>query len=224
MTVPVITVDGPGGSGKGTLCQLLASELGFHLLDSGALYRISALAAVRAGLDKSQPEQLAAMAAKLEIAFLPGEVGEPTRVLMNGDDVTAEIRTEKTGEMASKIAALPQLRDALFQKQRDFQITPGLIADGRDMGTVVFPEAPLKIFLTASSEERAKRRYNQLKAKGLDVNLSALQRDIAERDLRDSQRATAPLKPAVDAVMLDSSTLSIEQVLEKALQLAKQRI
>lgn len=214
--VPVVTIDGPSGSGKGTVSRLVAERLGWHYLDSGALYRAVGLAASWQGLDLSDPESVARCAAETRIRFRADAAHEP-RVLVNGLDATEQVRTETAAAAASAIAALPPVREALKQKQRDFRKRPGLVADGRDMGTVIFPDAAYKFFLTASAEERARRRYLQLKAKGDDVNLASLLEEIRARDERDTQRAVAPLKPAADAIQLDSTALSIEQVLERIL-------
>ncbi|MCU1722215.1 MULTISPECIES: (d)CMP kinase [unclassified Pseudomonas] len=214
---PVITIDGPSGSGKGTIAGLLARRLGWNLLDSGALYRLLAFAARNHGVDLTNEELLKALAAHLDVQFLAAEEGQLQRIILEGDDVTNDIRNEQIGAGASQVAALPAVREALLQRQRAFREMPGLIADGRDMGTVVFADAPLKIFLTASAEERARRRYLQLKAKGDDVSLSSLLDEIRARDERDTQRSVAPLKPAADAIQLDSTELSIEQVLERIL-------
>ncbi|KJU78797.1 cytidylate kinase [Ectopseudomonas oleovorans] len=212
MNAPVITVDGPSGSGKGTLCALLAKQLGWNLLDSGALYRLLAFAAGNHGIDLTNEESLKQLAAHLDVQFID------KRIILEGEEVTDAIRNEQVGAGASMVASLPAVREALLQRQRAFQEEPGLVADGRDMGTVVFPDAPLKVFLTASAEERARRRYLQLKAKGDDVNLASLLDEIRARDERDTQRAVAPLKPAADAIVLDSTELSIEQVLERILR------
>ena len=212
-----ITIEGPRGSGKGTVAGLLARRLGWNLLDSGALYRLLAFAAGNHGVDLTNEELLKALAAHLDVQFLAGEEGQLQRIILEGDDVSNDIRNEQVGAGASQVAALPAVREALLQRQRAFREAPGLIADGRDMGTVVFPDAPLKIFLTASAEERARRRYLQLKAKGDDVSLSSLLDEIRARDERDTQRSVAPLKPAADAIQLDSTELSIEQVLERIL-------
>jgi len=220
--IPVVTVDGPGGSGKGTITQMLAKKLGWHLLDSGALYRLTALAATRQGVALDDPSQLIGVAASLNVAFEPTPPGEPVKVLLAGDDVTAEIRTEVCGDNASKVAMIQPVRDALLQRQRDFRVAPGLVADGRDMGTVVFPDAPVKIFLTASAEERAQRRYSQLKDAGVNVNIVALLEEIRVRDERDMNRSAAPLKPADDAQVIDSTGLSIEEVLDKCMAAAGQ--
>ncbi len=219
---PVITVDGPGGSGKGTVTQMLARKLGWHLLDSGALYRLTALAAARQGVALDDEPALVRVAAGLDVAFMPTPPGEPAKVLLAGEDVTSEIRTETCGDNASKVAVMQPVRDALLQLQRDFRVAPGLVADGRDMGTVVFPDAPVKIFLTASAEERARRRYNQLKEAGVDVNIDALLEEIRVRDERDMNRSAAPLKPADDAQVIDSTGLSIEEVLVRCMAAAGQ--
>ena len=215
MTIPVITIDGPGGSGKGTVAGLLARQLGWQLLDSGALYRLLAFAARNHAIDLVNESALKTLAAHLDVQFIAQEGGQ--RIILEGEEVTDLIRTEQVGDGASQVAALPCVREALLQRQRDFLETPGLIADGRDMGTVVFPQAPLKIFLTAGAEERARRRFLQLKAKGEDVNLASLLEEIRVRDARDTQRSVAPLIPADDAIVLDSTELSIEQVLERIL-------
>ena len=215
ISAPVITIDGPSGSGKGTVAGILAKRLGWNLLDSGALYRLLAFAAGNHGVALDNEALLEKLAAHLDVQFVGATDGKPARIILEGDDVTHAIRSEAVAAGASKVAALPAVRDALLQRQRAFQELPGLVADGRDMGTVVFPDAPLKVFLTASAEERARRRYLQLKAKGDDVSLSGLLDEIRARDERDTQRAIAPLKPAADAIQLDSTELSIEQVLER---------
>ena len=215
ISAPVITIDGPSGSGKGTVAGILAKRLGWNLLDSGALYRLLAFAAGNHGVALDNEALLEKLAAHLDVQFLGATDGKPARIILEGDEVTHAIRSEAVAAGASKVAALPAVRDALLQRQRAFQEQPGLVADGRDMGTVVFPDAPLKVFLTASAEERARRRYLQLKAKGDDVSLSGLLDEIRARDERDTQRAIAPLKPAADAIQLDSTELSIEQVLER---------
>ncbi len=212
---PVITVDGPSGAGKGTLCMLLAEKLGWNLLDSGAIYRVLALAAIHHGVDIESEDALVPLAAHLDVQFIAE--GELVKVILEGEDVSGTLRTEEVGNTASKVAALPRVREALLRRQRAFNEQPGLVADGRDMGTVVFQGAEVKIFLDASAEERATRRMNQLQKKGLDVNFGSLLSEIQERDYRDRNRAVAPLRPADDALVLDSTELSIEQVLEKVL-------
>jgi len=212
---PVITIDGPSGSGKGTIAGILARELSWKLLDSGALYRLLAFNASNHGVDLTNEELLKALAAHLDVQFIAAEPGKLQQIILEGEDVSNVIRTETVGAGASRVASLPAVREALLQRQRAFREAPGLIADGRDMGTVVFPDAPLKVFLTASAEERARRRYLQLKGKGEDVSLSSLLDEIRARDERDTQRSVAPLKPAADAIQLDSTELSIEQVLQR---------
>ena len=214
---PVICIDGPSGSGKGTIAGLVARKLGWCLLDSGALYRLLAFAARNHGVDLTNEEALKLLAAHLDVQFIAAGEGHGQQIILEGEDVTDAIRNEQIGAGASQVAALPAVREALLQRQQAFREMPGLVADGRDMGTVVFPDAPLKIFLTASADERARRRYLQLKAKGDDVSLSSLLEEIRARDERDTQRAVAPLKPAADAIQLDSTELSIEQVLERIL-------
>ena len=209
--VPVLTIDGPSGSGKGTIARNVAIELGWHLLDSGALYRLAALAASRAGKLEAEAGVLAEIAGSMDVRFESTDDGQE-RILLGGDDVTTEVRLEDTGAMASGIAGLAPVREALIELQRGFRKVPGLVADGRDMGTRIFPDAALKVYLTASADERAKRRYKQLKDKGIDVSLRALSRDIEDRDRRDSERSVAPLKPADDARILDSSNLDIGEV------------
>ena len=218
----IITVDGPSGAGKGTLCYALAEKLGFALLDSGAIYRVTALAALKRNADLTNETALADLARHLDIQFVPknGEVN----VLLGGMDVSHLIRTQEVADAASKVAVFPQVRAALLQLQQDFAKNDGLIADGRDMGTVVFPDAQVKLFLDASAEERAKRRYNQLQNKGISGNFAQILAEIKERDLRDRNRAVAPLKPAEDAFLLDSTTLSIDEVIGQALDYIQQRI
>jgi len=211
----VITIDGPSGSGKGTIAHLVAQRLGWHCLDSGALYRLVGLAAARAGIGDDQFDELARIARTMDASFTG------RRTLLNGEDVSLEIRSEKAGNAASRVAAVPQVRAALLDWQRAYARQPGLVADGRDMGTVVFPDAQVKIFLTASAEERAQRRYNQLKEKGLDANLSNLVAEIRERDERDKNRSVAPLAAASDALRVESTALSIDEVLEKVLEKAR---
>ncbi len=216
LPVPVLAIDGPGGAGKGTISRLAAAELGWHYLDSGALYRLTALAASNAGIDLHDEERVAGLASTLDIRF---GTGTDERVWLAEDDVSALIRDEQAGTAASVVAALPAVRQALLHRQQAFRQLPGLVADGRDMGTVVFPDATLKVFLTASSKERAERRYKQLIAKGIDVNIGDLLADIKARDERDSSRSVAPLRPAEDAVILDTSGVSIQQVLDRVLKL-----
>ena len=220
---PIIAIDGPSGSGKGTIARRVATELGFHLLDSGALYRLVALAGMRGGLAADDEPGHAEVARTLDVEFGVDEAGEE-RVSLAGEIVTSEIRTEAAGGEASRVAAMPSVRAALLDRQRAFARPRGLVADGRDMGTVVFPDAPLKIYLTASPEERARRRHKQLKEKGLTVTIAGLSQEIRERDLRDSSRPVAPLRPAADAVLLDSTGLTIEQVVDQVLALARSRL
>jgi cytidylate kinase len=212
---PVITVDGPSGAGKGTLCKALAESLGWRLLDSGAIYRVLALAALHHQVDIASEEALVPLAAHLDVRFfaLDGKL----QVILEGEDVSNEIRTETVGNTASQTAAFPRVREALLRRQRAFLDLPGLIADGRDMGTVVFPDAPVKIFLDASAEERAHRRMLQLQEKGFNVNFERLLAEIKERDDRDRNRAIAPLVPAIDALVLDSTSMSIDEVIQRAL-------
>ncbi|MDH2999967.1 cytidylate kinase [Chelonobacter oris] len=218
----IITIDGPSGVGKGTLCQALAEKLGFELLDSGAIYRVLGVAAVKSAVALDNETALADLAAKLDIRFIPqdGKVS----VFLNGEDVSAEIRTEAAGNNASKVASFPKVRSALLQRQRDFCCEKGLIADGRDMGTVVFPQAQAKIFLDAAAEERANRRFKQLQQKGITADYDQILAEIKQRDFRDRNREIAPLKAAEDAFLLDSTALSISEVVEKALQYIDQRI
>ncbi|UQV22600.1 (d)CMP kinase [Vibrio sp. J383] len=219
---PVITVDGPSGAGKGTLCMLLADKLGFHLLDSGAIYRVLALAAIHHGVDTESEDALVPLATHLDVQFIAE--GDLVKVILEGEDVSGELRKEETGMAASKVAALPRVREALLRRQRAFSAAPGLVADGRDMGTVVFVEAEAKIFLDASAEERASRRLKQLQEKGLDVKFDDLLSEIQERDDRDRNRPVAPLRPAEDALVLDSTSMNIEQVVEKALHYIESKL
>ncbi|HOV57635.1 MAG TPA: (d)CMP kinase [Rhodanobacteraceae bacterium] len=217
--VPVLTIDGPSGSGKGTISRLVADALGWHLLDSGALYRAVGYAASMAGLDLSDADALTRCAETTKITFRDLKDGGETRIYVNSHEATDELRTETVGAVASAIAAIPAVRTALVAKQHSFRRAPGLVADGRDMGTVIFPDAGTKVFLTASAEERARRRYKQLKEKGLAVTLSALLREIEARDARDAARPVAPLKPATDAVLIDSTGMPVDAVVAKVLSL-----
>ena len=228
--IPVLTIDGPSGSGKGTIVQHVAHKLGWHVLDSGALYRLVAFGSQNNQLSFENEDEIADYAANLDVEFKlistdssqsDGGISQELQIILEGKVVGAELRTETTGNAASIVAAMPKVREALFQRQRDFRQHPGLVADGRDMGTTIFPDAEAKVFLTASAEERAQRRYKQLKSKGIDGNLAALLKDINERDERDSQRSASPLKPADDAVQIDTSNLSIEQVVEQVLAICK---
>ena len=222
-SVPIMTIDGPSGSGKGTVARAAANSLGWGLLDSGALYRLVALAGRRAAVSLENGPALAELAANFDIRFGADAAGEEL-VWLDGDEVTRDIRTEMAGNDASKVAALPMVRAALLERQRRFAVPPGLVADGRDMGTVVFPLAHIKIFLTASAAERAQRRYKQLKEKGVTANLAALSREIAERDQRDSTRAISPLVASVDAVSLDTTGMTVDDVIGRVLQIAQGRI
>lgn len=221
---PVITIDGPSGTGKGTIGQLLAKTLGWHLLDSGALYRVLALAAEQHAVAFDNEAGLEVLAAHLDVQFKATSLGNPPRVILEGTDVTEQIRSEECGNNASKIAVLARVRKALLARQRAFCEEPGLVTDGRDMGTVVFPEAILKIYLDASTKERTKRRFEQLKEKGISVNLDHVRVELINRDARDKERAVAPLKPAKDAFVVDTTGLAVEQVLERILSEAKGRI
>jgi cytidylate kinase len=222
MTTNIITIDGPSGVGKGTVTIQLAQHLNWHILDSGAIYRVLAYAAQKHHLQPNQETQLSQLATHLNLQFQ--QTADNVHIILDKQNVSNELRTEACGNFASKIAALPTVRQALLQRQRDFLQPPGLIADGRDMGTVVFPDAPLKLFLIASAEQRAQRRYKQLKQKGMSVNISDLINDIAERDKRDTQRTVAPLKPASDALVIDTTTLSIKEVMQQVLALVNKVI
>lgn len=219
---PVITVDGPSGAGKGTLCMMLAEKLNYHLLDSGAIYRVLALAAIHHGVDTESEDALVPLANHLDVQFIAD--GDLVRVILEGEDVSKELRKEETGTAASKVASLPRVREALLRRQRAFSAEPGLVADGRDMGTVVFPNAEAKIFLDASAEERAQRRLNQLQLKGLSGKFDQLLCDIQERDDRDRNRAVAPLRPADDALVIDSTSLSIDEVVTIALKFIESKL
>ena len=216
-SVPILTIDGPSGSGKGTIARAVADRLGWHMLDSGAIYRAVGHAAGAKDLDVSDAQAVARCAATTRIEFRdPGDGGD-TRVIIDGEDATDAIRTETAGAAASAIAALPEVRKALVNKQLAFRQPPGLVADGRDMGTVIFPDAPFKVFLTASAAERAERRYKQLKSKGLDVTLANLLHEIELRDARDASRMVAPLRPAADAVVIDTTGQPIPMVVDRVL-------
>ncbi len=211
--IPVITVDGPSGVGKGTTASLLSNYLGWHLLDSGAIYRALALKVLNTDAEISDVETLVELAINLQLSF-ESVIGEPTLVYLDGDCVNHDLRTESCGNIASIIAVIPEVRAALLQRQKDFRVAPGLVADGRDMGTVVFQDAQIKFYLTASAGERAKRRLKQLKNKGVDANIRALEKEIGARDARDSNRKASPLVPADDAISIDTSNLSIDEVFQ----------
>ncbi|MEN5287945.1 (d)CMP kinase [Stenotrophomonas lactitubi] len=215
--VPVLTIDGPSGAGKGTISRIVARRLGWHYLDSGALYRAVGVAASWADIDTSDASALVRCTFDTHVQFV--EQGDAMRVLVNGTDATDELRLETTGALASAIAAIPEVRAALKERQRAFRVEPGLVADGRDMGTVIFLDAPYKVFLTASAEERAERRHKQLKDKGVSVNFEDLLREIMARDARDAQRTVAPLKPADDAVLIDTTGIGIEDVVARVMDL-----
>lgn len=219
---PVIAIDGPSGSGKGTVASLAAEALGWNLLDSGALYRILAHVAQQAGVSSDAPARLEELARELHVTFTRTPAGDE-QILLDGRDVTAVVRSEESGKRASELAVIPQVRHGLVSVQRGFRRAPGLVADGRDMGTAIFPDAGLKIFLTASIEERAQRRYNQLKQKGLDATLPALFRDLIARDERDRNRSVSPLRPAPDAVVLDTTGMPVEAVVNQVLDRARRR-
>ena len=219
---PVIAIDGPSGAGKGTVCQLLAEKLGWHLLDSGAIYRVLATAALRQQIDLDDVDALVAQASRLNVMFKSTPLG--VSVILDGEEVSSQLRTEQMGNAASKIAAYPPVREALLQRQRAFRVAPGLIADGRDMGTVVFPDAEVKIFLDASAEERANRRLKQLQGKGFDVKFEHLLLEIKERDERDRNRPVAPLRPAEDALVVDSTTMDIQAVMQSILAQVEKKI
>ncbi|MFT6901384.1 MAG: cytidylate kinase [Colwellia sp.] len=221
--IPVITIDGPSGAGKGTVARLVAEQLGWHLLDSGAIYRVLAVATLHHHLTIEDEEFLIPIAAHLDVQFEITSKGDG-KVILEGENVSNSIRTEEVGAIASKIAAFPRVREALLRRQRAFKVAPGLVADGRDMGTVVFSNAPVKIFLTASAEERAQRRFNQLKDKGFDVKIGRLLDDIRQRDERDETRMVAPLIAAEGALIVDSTDLSIDEVVTKILTFANGKL
>ncbi len=216
--IPVLTIDGPSGAGKGTVSRLVAKTLGWHYLDSGSIYRSLAVALAQQAVDLTHTEAIVNVATAMVLAF---DCGDELRVTLNGEDITPLLSLENTGHVASIVAALPEVRAVLLQKQKDFKQHPGLVADGRDMGTVVFPEAENKVFLTASAVKRAERRYKQLIEKGIDANLSRLTKDIEERDRRDMERTTAPLAMASGALFIDSSEMTIHTVIEEVLNLVR---
>jgi len=215
-SIPVITIDGPSGAGKGTVCRLLAQRLGWEILDSGAIYRVLALASIHHQVDPSDEESLIPLAAHLDVQFLSTD--KSSQIILEGEEVTLSIRNEEVGGVASKIASLPRVREALLRRQRAFKQLPGLIADGRDMGTVVFPDAEVKVFLTASAEERADRRFKELKDKGHDVKIGDLLNDIKARDERDTNRSVAPMVAAEGAICIDSTTVTAQEVYEQLIQ------
>jgi cytidylate kinase len=215
-TIPVVTIDGPSGSGKGTISQILATKLNYRLLDSGALYRLTALSVIKNNVDINDISAVSKAALELDVVFEPSAGGEQ-KVLLNGEDVGVQLRLDETSAMASQVAAIPEVRDALLVRQKQFRKSPGLVADGRDMGTVVFPDAEHKVFLTASPEIRAERRHKQLIEKGVDANISHLLKSIIDRDERDRTRTVAPLVPAESAFVIDSSDLTIDEVVQQIL-------
>ncbi|CAM3965433.1 MULTISPECIES: (d)CMP kinase [Shewanella] len=220
---PIVTIDGPSGAGKGTISQILASRLGWKLLDSGAIYRVLALAAIHHNVELDNEASLALLAAHLDVQFISAN-GNGIKVVLEGEDVSHAIRSQECSNAASKVAAFPRVREALLRRQRAFAEAPGLIADGRDMGTVVFPTTPAKLYLTASAEERAQRRYNQLQDKGFDVNIDRLLAEVVERDERDMNRPVAPLVPAEDALVIDTTGIGIDEVVELALSHIKEKL
>jgi len=221
---PVLTVDGPGGSGKGTVSRIVAAQRGWHFLDSGALYRLLALAADSRGVRLDDEAGLAALALVLDVRFVGGDAAREPAVVLDGRDVSDAIRTEVCGNNASRVATLPGVREALLARQRAFRRSPGLVADGRDMGTVVFPDAQAKVFLEASPEERARRRHKQLNDKGIDASLTRLVQEIAERDARDRARAVSPLRPAEDAAVIDTTALTIDAVVARVMEVLTRRL
>ena len=222
-SIPVITIDGPSGAGKGTVSRLVAEQLGWQLLDSGAIYRVLAVALMHHNIKVEEEEPLIPIAAHLDVQFEITKNGE-SKVILEGEDVSNSIRTEEVGALASQVAAFPRIREALLRRQRAFRVAPGLVADGRDMGTVVFIDAPVKVFLTASAQERAERRFNQLKEKGFDVKIGRLLDDIRQRDERDQNRKVAPLVPAEGALIIDSTDLSIREVVNKILSFTNEKL
>ena len=221
MDIPVLTIDGPSGAGKGTVSRIVAKKLGWNYLDSGSIYRSLAIALLQKDIDLADVREIVATAQAMDLAF---QCDDELVVKLNGVDITAQLGTEVTGNVASIVAAIPEVRQVLLQKQKDFKKLPGLVADGRDMGTVVFPDAHIKVFLTARATKRAERRYKQLMEKGIDVNIRQITREIEERDYRDKGRKTAPLAQAVDALFIDSSTLTIEAVIAQVLSLVPQHL
>lgn len=221
MGIPVLTIDGPSGAGKGTVSRIVAKTLGWNYLDSGSIYRSLAIALLQKDIDLANVKEIVATAQAMDLAF---QCDVELIVKLNGVDITAQLGTEATGNVASIVAAIPEVREVLLQKQKDFKKPPGLVADGRDMGTVVFPDADFKVYLTASATKRAERRYKQLMEKGIDVNIGKITSEIEERDCRDKGRKTAPLAQAEDALYIDSSALTIEAVIEQVLSLVPQHI
>jgi CMP/dCMP kinase len=219
MHIPILTIDGPSGAGKGTVSRIVAKTLGWHYLDSGSIYRSLAIAVLQKDVDLSNVDEILSIAQAMDLAY---ECGDELIVKLNGEDITTQLSTEATGNVASIVAAIPEVRQVLLQKQKDFKKLPGLVADGRDMGTVVFPDADIKIFLTASVAKRAERRYKQLMEKGIDVNILQITREIEARDCRDKERLTAPLAQAEVALFIDSSAMTIDEVIAQVLSLVPQ--